>query len=44
MQGYCSNCKTLKEMQDTKEVTLKNGRKAYKGRCPDCGNDIYKLK
>ncbi len=44
MQGYCINCKTLKEIEDPQDVTLKNGRKAYKGKCPDCGRTIYKLK
>lgn len=44
MQGYCSFCKQIKEMQDVEEIKLKNGRPAYKGRCPTCDRNIYKLK
>lgn len=40
--GYCVRCKAKKEMQDAKEVTMKNGRKALKGKCV-CGTGMYKI-
>tara|TARA_Y100000031_G_C8056983_1_gene308836 strand:- start:202 stop:348 length:147 start_codon:yes stop_codon:yes gene_type:complete len=40
-QGYCVKCKDKKEMKDSKEVTMKNGRKAAKGKCPSCGTSMF---
>ena len=37
MEGYCVKCKSKKEISDANEVTMKNGRKAMKGKCPSCG-------
>ena len=42
-EGYCVKCKKKKEMKDAKEVTMKNGRKAVKGNCPDCGTGMYRI-
>ena len=32
MEAYCVKCKAKKEMSDAKEVKMKNGRKAMKGK------------
>ena len=40
-QGYCVKCKSKKDMKDSKEVTMKNGRKAMKGKCPACGTSMF---
>jgi len=40
-QGYCVKCKAKKEMNDAKEVTMKNGRRAMKGKCPSCGTNMF---
>ena len=40
-QGYCVKCKAKKEMKDAKEVTMKNGRKAMKGKCPTCTTNMF---
>ena len=37
MEGYCVKCKDKREIKDGAEVTMKNGRKAMKGKCPTCG-------
>ncbi|MEK7143674.1 MAG: DUF5679 domain-containing protein, partial [Patescibacteria group bacterium] len=29
--GHCMKCKEKRDMKDTMEVTMKNGRKAMKG-------------
>lgn len=42
-EGYCVKCKGKKEMQEAKEVTMKNKRKAMKGKCPDCGTGMYRI-
>ena len=41
--GYCVKCKSSKEMKDAQSVTMKNGRPAMKGKCPDCGTGMYKI-
>lgn len=43
MEGYCVKCKAKREMKNTEEVTLKNGRKAAKGKCPTCGTGMFKI-
>ena len=40
--GYCVKCKAKKEMNEAQEVTMKNGRKAMKGKCA-CGTGMYKI-
>jgi ssDNA-binding Zn-finger/Zn-ribbon topoisomerase 1 len=32
-----------KEMKDPQEVTMKNKRKAIKGKCPDCGTSLFRI-
>jgi hypothetical protein len=41
--GYCVKCKAKKTMSEAKEVTMKNGRKAMKGKCSACGTGMYKI-
>ena len=43
MEAYCVKCKTKREMKDAKEVKMKNGRPAMKGRCPVCGTGLYRI-
>ena len=43
MTGYCVKCKAKKSISEAKEVTMKNGRKALKGKCPDCGTGMYRI-
>jgi len=43
MQAYCVKCKAKKEMKDAQKVTLKNGRNAMKGKCPDCGTSLFRI-
>lgn len=42
-KGYCVKCKAKREMKDCKQVTMKNGRKAMKGKCSTCGTGMYKI-
>ncbi|NQU98648.1 hypothetical protein HQ533_04220 [Candidatus Woesearchaeota archaeon] len=42
-EGYCVKCKAKREMASAAEVTMKNGRKAMKGKCPKCGTGMYRI-
>ena len=42
-EAYCVKCKKKQEMKDAEEVTMKNGRKAMKGTCPECGTGMYRI-
>jgi len=42
-EGYCVKCKAKREMAEAEEVTMKNGRPAMKGKCPECGTGMYKI-
>ena len=33
----------LKQIKDAKQITMKNGRPATEGVCPDCGTKIFKI-
>ena len=43
MEAYCLKCKAKKQMKEDKEVEMKNGRKAMKGTCPDCGTKLFRI-
>jgi len=43
MEGYCVKCKDKREIKDGNEVTMKNGRKAMKGKCPTCGTGMFRI-
>ncbi len=42
-EGYCVKCKAKKEIAEAMEETMKNGRKAIKGKCPTCGVVMFKI-
>lgn len=43
MEGYCVKCKAKKPIAEAVEEVMKNGRKAVKGKCPDCGVVMFKI-
>lgn len=43
MDMYCVKCRAKKHVADYQEVQTKNGRKAAKATCPDCGTGMYKI-
>lgn len=43
MDAYCVKCKAKKQMRDSQRVTMKNGRPAMRGKCPDCGTGLYRI-
>ncbi|MBW2987193.1 hypothetical protein KY336_01460 [Candidatus Woesearchaeota archaeon] len=42
-EAYCVKCKKKQVMKSPKECTLKNGRKAMKGKCPKCGTTMCRI-
>lgn len=36
-------CRGKKEIKGAKSITMKNGRPATEGTCPDCGTKIFKI-
>ena len=41
MQAYCMKCKSKREIKDGKQVKMKNGRSAMKGKCATCGTSVF---
>ena len=42
-EGYCVSCRAKRKMDDSREVTLRNGRKALEGKCSKCGTKMVKF-
>jgi hypothetical protein len=42
-QAYCVKCKTKRDMKDAVQITMKNGRPATEGKCPECGTKMFKI-
>jgi len=43
MQAYCMKDRKKVEIQNPKNVTLKNGRPAVQGTCPICGTKVFRI-
>ena len=43
MEGFCTKCKTKREMKDATQITMKNGRPATTGTCAVCGTKMFKI-
>jgi NAD-dependent SIR2 family protein deacetylase len=43
VEAYCVKCKQKREMKDVKEVSMKNGKKARTGTCPECGTKMFRI-
>jgi hypothetical protein len=43
MTGYCLKDKKSVEIKDPQSITMKNGRPATRGTCPDCGTKVFKI-
>ncbi len=42
-EAYCVKCREKREMQDEKDVTMKNGRNAVEGKCGVCGTKLFRM-
>lgn len=43
VQGYCVKCRKKVEIKDAKKITMKNGKPATKGSCPNCGTGVFRI-
>lgn len=43
MIAYCLRCRTKREAVDVDDIVMKNGKPALRGRCPECGTNMYRL-
>lgn len=43
MQAYCMKCRAKKEMSNTQQITMKNGRPATQGVCSSCGTKMFRI-
>lgn len=43
VKGYCVKCRAKREIKDAKQIKMKNGKPAMKGKCPVCGTTIMRI-
>lgn len=43
MTAYCVKCRKKVEIQNPEQVTMKNGKPATRGVCPNCGTGVYRI-
>ncbi|MBI2126968.1 MAG: hypothetical protein HYU02_06635 [Thaumarchaeota archaeon] len=43
VQAYCVKDRKKVEIQNPKNVKLKNGKPAVSGTCPKCGNKVFRI-
>ena len=43
IEAYCFKCRTKREIQNAKVVSLKNGRPATEGVCQQCGTKVFRI-
>ena len=43
MTGYCMKCLECRDIQESQQVTMKNGRPATRGKCGECGTTIFRI-
>ena len=42
-EAYCVKDKKKVEVQNPQTITMKNGKPAWKGTCPKCGNSVFRI-
>jgi NAD-dependent SIR2 family protein deacetylase len=42
-EAYCVKCRAKKEMSNPQEITMKNGKPATTGVCPDCSTKMFRI-
>lgn len=43
VKAYCVKDRKMVEVKNPKNVTLKNGRPAIQGVCPNCGTKVFRI-
>ncbi|MDP7628260.1 MAG: DUF5679 domain-containing protein [SAR202 cluster bacterium] len=42
-QAYCVKCRAKRDIKDAQSITMKNGRPAVRGTCPNCGTKVFRI-
>jgi hypothetical protein len=42
-EAYCVKDKKKVEVQNAQKITMKNGKPALQGTCPECGGKVFKI-
>jgi hypothetical protein len=42
-EAYCVKDKKKVEVQNAERITMKNGKPALQGTCPECGGKVFKI-
>ena len=42
-EAYCVKDKMKVEIQNPKQITMKNGKSAISGTCPRCGSKVFRI-
>ncbi|MCK5310081.1 MAG: hypothetical protein KAJ64_05490 [Thermoplasmata archaeon] len=42
-EAYCVKCKKKVEIKDAKKITMKNGKPATQGTCPNCSTKVFRI-
>jgi hypothetical protein len=42
-EAYCVKDKKKVEIQNAEQITMKNGKAALKGTCPQCGGKVFRI-
>jgi hypothetical protein len=42
-EAYCVKDKKKVEVQNAQKITMKNGKAALQGTCPECGGKVFKI-
>ena len=40
---YCFKCRSKRDINGTQAVTMKNGRPAIQGECPECHTKVFRI-
>lgn len=43
VQAYCVKDRKMVDMNNAQQITLKNGRSAMQGTCPECGTKVTRI-
>ena len=43
MEAYCVKCRKKVTIQSPEQITMKNGKPATRGICPNCGTKVFRI-
>jgi len=43
LQAYCMKCRKKVEIKNPTQITMRNGKPATQGMCPNCGTKVFRI-